>query len=151
MLTCAEFTFTTAGCGKNMRFSPRVADGLLYAVGHGQIPPEVVTTEFVKRTINNRSWVLVMPPSDGSAGDAEDETPALAYPSPVDLCESEEIRREGLRSQCYEAARQVESSPLRCFQLRSVKSASTSIRGVGVPTYSDNDQQLNALECSFAL
>jgi len=138
----SEFTFTTAGCVDDVNYHPRVADGLLYAVAHGEVPASIATADFVKRTVENKSWVLLLP-EEVKDGRSVGET--RAFPSPVDLCESDEIRQT-LRDACYEAAREAEVSPLRCFLLEP-----SSIRSVGVSTYHLNDQHLNNLECSFAL
>jgi len=101
-----------------------------------------VTAEFVERTINNKSWVLLT-----SGGDGEN---ALAFPSPVDLCESDDIGDDSdLKEQCYEAARRVASFPLRCFAL-SATSSPMSIRSVGASAY-ENDHQRNTVKCTEAL
>jgi len=123
---------------------PHVLDGLLYAVEHGKVLPEVVTAEFVEKTINNKSWVLLT--SDDNSGKT-----AQAFPSPVDLCESIHIIASlGLKKEkCYAAARKVVPSPLRCFSL-SATSPPWSISSVGASTYDENDHQLNVFKCISA-
>ena len=55
----AEFTFTTAACTRNVCFQPLVADGLLYAILHGQIDPNAATAKYVEKTIGGKSWAFV--------------------------------------------------------------------------------------------
>jgi len=143
-LGTAEFTFSTGACKREFDLRPRVLDGLLYAVEHAKVPAEVVTPEFVEKTINNKSWMLLTSNVNGGKN-------AHAFPSPVDLCESIHIIENlGLKKEkCYEAARKVVSSPLRCFLL-SATFPPGSIRSVGASTYNENDDQLNVLECTSA-
>jgi hypothetical protein len=101
----SEFTFTTDHC--SLEFQPRVADGLLYAILHGEIPMSAVDAEFVERTIGDTSWVYV--PLDGIQLDSSATT---THPSPVDLCARFSDRHRG---ECYNAARAVEDHPLRCL------------------------------------
>lgn len=95
----SEFTFTTSGCWKD--FQPLTADGLLYAIAHGQIPADVAASpEFVERTLGRESWVLVREFNGNRAhgGDVkknyvstnDSKTAAAnvtAFSSPVDLCD----------------------------------------------------------------
>jgi len=131
-----------------MNWYPRVADGLLYAVLHGDVPASAATPEFIRKTIMNKSWVLV--PSENASGffTNDDDVAARPYPSPVDLCETEFTESEVLRKSCYDSARDVKSSPLRCFALDA---AGMAVRSFGAHSYDPNDQDKNTLECRKAI
>lgn len=111
----SEFTFTTLACGYD--FSPRIADGLLYAIDHGILPASVVTPAFVRDTILDSSWVHI--PS-GQQNAQLDFNASSAFPSPVDLCQAACGTIEG--KQCYAAcidvAKSVGHDDIRCIASR---------------------------------
>jgi len=154
----SELTFTTGGCLEGAHdFHPHVADGLLYAVLHEEVPSSVATPDFVERTINNKSWVLITHKVNASS------VKAYSYPSPVDLCESSKLNggfklsllSESdmglLKNRCYEEARRIQSFPLRCFSLITVPGVSGILSSAGASTFHEDDERMNALECTNAL
>jgi len=154
----SEFTFASGECKPTMNFHPRVTDGLMYAVLHGQIPASVVTPEFVERTIMNRSWVLIVRSNGGNRF----RYMANSFPSPVDLCESDGsedvlFNSTSLKDRCYAAARKVKSFPLRCFLLTTNSASSNdgntgrTVRSIGAYTYDKEDRHENSLKCMEAL
>jgi hypothetical protein len=111
----SEFTFTSAACKHD--FTPRVADGLLYAALHGdEIWAELVhdddaVAEYVERTINGVSWVSV-------ALDDLRLDPVLtsAHPSPLDMCSSGSKKKgRRIKKECLEQAKRVQEQPIRCI------------------------------------
>ena len=71
----SEFTFTTFGCMPD--FTPRVADGLLYAISHNQIPNPtvVVTSSYVQKIVTDTSWVLVsLEEEEGGGGNSDGDS-----------------------------------------------------------------------------
>ena len=82
-------------------FQPLTADGLLYAIAHGQIPADVAASpEFVEQTLGDESWVLVrefngngahggdVGKNDVSTSDSKTAAENVtAFSSPVDLCD----------------------------------------------------------------
>jgi len=146
----SEFTFSSGACKEGtMNWYPRVADGLLYAVLHGKVPASAATPDFIEKTVTNKSWVL-LPPKNTSNFSTSDTfaTAARAYPSPVDLCETSFPDSEVLRKSCYDAARKVKYSLLRCFDLDA---AGLSVRSAGASPYDHSDQDNNVFECTKAL
>ena len=120
----SEFTFTTAGCWR--RFTPAVADGLLYGLMKGGISPDVVTPASIERLLTDDSWVLVS---------LDNRTLSGSHPSPVDLCStierfSDKVRvKEILFHSCIRKLR-----PIRKFSLRCIVSQKngTSLHSFGV-------------------
>ena len=147
----------------------------MYAVLHGTVPAEVATPEFIEKTITGASWVLLMPATtnpgprrrgkyptnifETGAGGVEYES--RAFPSPVDLCESDGYKDgdkveifDALSSKkaCYEAAREVRGSPLLCFLLhRPPEPATVTVRSAGSAPYSFGAVRNNTLACMEAL
>jgi hypothetical protein len=105
----SEFTFTTSAC--QTQFQPLAADGLLYAVLHGEILASALDAEYVERTIGGTSWVSV-----SLDGFRLDPSLTSAHPSPIDLC----TRGEGgiVDSNCIKEAKRVEDKPIRCIHSR---------------------------------
>jgi hypothetical protein len=114
----SEFTFTTAGCWRS--FTPRVADGLLYAVAHGMVSAESITADNVERVLSDDSWVVLSFDKNG------DKLPEYtgAYPSPVDMCtvleqfavdKQQNDKTMRLFQSCIKVAEKVQNHPLRCI------------------------------------
>jgi len=114
----SEFTFTTAGCWRT--FSPTLADGLLWALAHHELPPAVASPTYIQRVLTDRSWVLLSLDEEGFLI----RNASSGHPSPVDMCStlesfgSDNKSKQRLFDKCISNARDVKGSALRCLVYR---------------------------------
>jgi len=106
----SEFTFTTSKC--DAKFTPAVADGLLYAVSHEEISQrEAKRPEYVESLLNGMgSWGMI------KLNKQKEVRGMLNYPSPLDLCESYASVEDPKKFKgCIRKSRKVSKYPMRCM------------------------------------
>lgn len=116
----SEFTFTTGACDKSNAFTPRVADGLLYAAEHQLIDPSAIDSNYVRRVLQDKPWnyislrdgIHVLPDQGG------------AYQSPVDMCQAALNETDYMSAnwvhdhsvkKCLGTARKMATNSFRCM------------------------------------
>jgi bifunctional DNase/RNase len=85
----SEFTFTRGGC--HTFFEPIVADALLYSMSNGLIESHLVTSDYVEKTIADRSWVHVSFEPEEPRLQAKQGIIASGHPSSLDLCQNQKV------------------------------------------------------------
>ncbi|CAJ1969438.1 unnamed protein product [Cylindrotheca closterium] len=106
----SEFTYTGSAC--QGRFVPWVSGGLLSALYEGRVNPDIITPQYVKDTIQGRSWSYS--PMHGLALIPQN---ASSHPSPVDLCSAIYSENDAeLQEHCLGKLQGVVTEfPLRCI------------------------------------
>ena len=119
----SEFTFTRHQCREH--FQPIVADGLLYSMSHGLIESHLVTSEYVEKTIADRSWIHVsFEPNKPSPG-RNMGLSARGYPSSLDLCRNQTTEKNV--TICTQQAISASVFPLHCMVTKGKEIAAVGL------------------------
>lgn len=105
----SEFTFTRKRC--DTFFQPIVADALLYSMSNGLIASHLVTSDYVKKTIADRSWVHVSFEPEETSLRAKQGLIASSYPSSLDLCMNQTVDTV---ANCTRKTEPIAHFPLHC-------------------------------------
>jgi hypothetical protein len=117
----SEFTFTRKRC--ETFFQPIVADALLYSMSNGLVESHLVTSDYVEKTIADRSWVHVYLKPEEPSLRAKQGLIASGYPSSLDLCRNQTVDTV---ANCT-----LKTEPLMHFPLHCVVTINNEISTIG--------------------
>jgi hypothetical protein len=116
----SEFTFTRKRC--DTFFEPIVADALLYSMSNGLIDSNLVTADYVEKTIADRSWVHVSFEPEETRLREKQGLIASSYPSSLDLCRNQAFDTV---ANCTRNIEPVAHFPLHCVVTTNNKISAT--------------------------